>query len=64
MSDDFIWGGEETVIPEQLEIAVHLNPKDNIVIRQPRGEHEDGDNAIVIQKHYIPSLIAALRRLA
>ena len=65
MSDEFNWNDEAiTLIPEQRETAVYLNPNGALVIRQrkERGEHDDP--FIVIHPHHVPKLVERLQELA
>jgi hypothetical protein len=63
MSDKFDWNDEDDlVIPSQLAVAVYVNPKGEIVIRQQSDPSRDEDTYVVIAKSYVPIVIAALQR--
>lgn len=49
-SRDFDWidSAEDVVVPEQAAIAVYLNPRGDVVIRQQAQYHPDEDTWIVV----------------
>lgn len=66
MSDKFDWSGvddEELVVESVQAVAVYLNPRNNIVIRQQAGMMGEEDNFIVLPVGAAERLIAKLTTL-
>lgn len=60
---DFDWNDKETVIQQVDAVAVYINTKGNVVIRQAHGMGKD-DSIIVIPPSTVQELIFALQRQA
>jgi hypothetical protein len=65
-SCDFDWidSAEDVVVPEQAAIAVYLNPKGDVVIRQAGQYHPDEDNWIVVAPDHAPRVAEAILEAA
>ena len=62
---EFDWRNDEDVLlPEQTAIAVYLNPKGGLVIRQERRWDEDQDTIIVIARNNVMPFIDKLTDVA
>lgn len=66
MSEDFDWNEDDecVLIPSVSAIAVYLNPKGNVVIRQQASWNEEGDSFVILPSEAVPKLIKRLRDLA
>ena len=60
----FIWSGRGLFrLPERQAVAVYANNLDQIVIRQDRHPYDDEDAVVVLNRHDIQPLVAALTDL-
>lgn len=61
MTEGFDWANNEDVlVPEQAAVAVYLNPKGAVVLRQ-EADMGDDDHFVYIAINHIPALIAKLK---
>jgi hypothetical protein len=65
-SPDFDWTKDldDLVVEDQAAIAVYLNPRGSIVIRQKGDLDERDDSWIVVEPHYAAALARAIMALA
>ena len=64
-TDDFDWNdADHVVVPEQASIAVYLNPKGDVVIRQAGQYHPDEDTWIVFAAQHASRVADALLETA
>lgn len=61
MAEEFEWTDDVTVLTEQLEVAVYVNPKGETVIRQAARERGDDDAIVIIGRRNLPSFVRALQ---
>jgi hypothetical protein len=57
----FCWTDDDTVIREQSETAVYINPYNEVIIRQR--PYPDDDVFVLIKREYLPLLIRRLQRI-
>ncbi|PAY07169.1 hypothetical protein CK489_15325 [Bradyrhizobium sp. UFLA03-84] len=64
--DEFNWRVEnsDVVVPDQRATAVYVNGWGQAVIRQERAWDEERDTFVVIDHAHLPTLIAALMKIA
>jgi hypothetical protein len=61
--EDFRWGSESTIIPEQQAVAVYLNPNDDLVIRQERAWDQAEDSFVFVCRENIDAFVDKLTDL-
>lgn len=59
----FRWNETETVVASVQAIAVYLNPRGQVVIRQEAGPLEQDDSFVILSPSHVKALITALRNL-
>ena len=66
MSEDFDWNAvdESLLTPSVQAVAVYLNAKGDLVIRQQAAWDEDADSFVVLPIGVVPKLIQRLQELA
>ncbi|WP_141339716.1 hypothetical protein [Bradyrhizobium sp. USDA 3458] len=64
--DDFSWSinNEDVVVPDQRKTAIYTNQWGQAVIRQERAWDEPEDTFVVIDHSHLPTVIAALLKIA
>jgi hypothetical protein len=65
-SRDFDWNDDDSnvVVPEQAAIAVYLNPRGNVVIRQAGQYRPDEDSFVIVAPDHAAAVADAILRVA
>ena len=61
--DPFAPGCAELVVESQMAIAIYVNPRNSVVVRQNENDHRCNDACIFIRQEHLPAVIQRLQQL-